>query len=204
MKKEISILCIDDDEQICYALEALFRLQGWNTVSAGSVEQGLEIFRALRPDLVLTDYHMPHINGVDGVKLLRRLDPSVPIIVFTIDESQAVADAFLEAGASDFALKPIKAPDIISRIKLHLRLLERESGAGLSKGMSPATLALIEDCLSAHDDLLTANQIAHATGLAYQTVFRYLQHLVNEGRVEMRSNYGKVGRPKQTYRRIEK
>ena len=58
--------------------------------------------------------------------MLRALSHTVPIIVFTIDESQEVADQFLQAGASDFALKPIKAPDIISRIKLHLRLLERE------------------------------------------------------------------------------
>ena len=53
--------------------------------------------------------------------MLRALSHTVPIIVFTIDESQEVADQFLQAGASDFALKPIKAPDIISRIKLHLR-----------------------------------------------------------------------------------
>lgn len=202
MNKEVTILCIDDDENIRFALEALFRLQGWRTVGAGSVEEGLDAFEACGPSLILIDYHMPRVNGVDGVKMLRKLDASIPIIVFTIEEDQAVADAFLEAGASDFALKPIKAPDIISRIKLHLRLLERNSGGQLSKGMSPATLALIEDCLAGREEMLTANEIAQATGLAYQTVFRYLQHLVNEGRVEMRNNYGKVGRPKQTYRKI--
>ena len=204
MNKNVTILCIDDDENIRFALDALFGLQGWQTVGAGSVDEGLKAFEANEPSLVLIDYHMPRVNGVDGVKMLRKLSASVPIIVFTIEEDQAVADAFLEAGASDFALKPIKAPDIISRIKLHLRLLERGPGAQLSKGMSQTTLALIEDCLSGRKEMLTANEIAEATGLAYQTVFRYLQHLVNEGRVEMRNNYGKVGRPKQTYRKIEK
>ena len=51
---------------------------------------------------------MPGINGVEGVQMLRALSHTVPIIVFTIDESQEVADQFLQAGASDFALKPIK------------------------------------------------------------------------------------------------
>ena len=125
MQNNTTILCIDDEEQICFALEALFRLQKWNVVTARSVEKGLIAFREFQPDIVLIDYHMPGINGVEGVKMLRQLSPTVPIIVFTIDESQAVADAFLEAGASDFSLKPIKAPDLVSRIKLHLRLLQQ-------------------------------------------------------------------------------
>lgn len=201
MNRPVTILCIDDDEQISFALGALFRLQGWQTVSAMSVDEGLRAFREARPDLVLIDYHMPRVNGVAGVRLLRERSATVPIIVFTIDDSQAVADAFLEAGASDFALKPIKAPDIISRIKLHLRLLAKDADGQSVKGVSPATQALIEDFLAAQDGPHTANEIAEGTGLAYQTVYRYLQRLVAEGRVEMRSNYGKVGRPKQTYRK---
>ena len=66
-------------------------------------------------------YHLPQVSGIRGVEMIRELDPDVPIIVFTIDESQEVAEQFMQAGASDFALKPIKAPDIISRIRLHIR-----------------------------------------------------------------------------------
>lgn len=203
MNKNITILSIDDDDQICFALNELFRLQGWNAVSACSAEVGLETFKKARPDIVLIDYHMPGINGVEGVRMLRRLSPTVPVIVFTIDESQEVADAFLEAGASDFALKPIKAPDIISRIKLHLKLLERTAPAvsGLDKGMSESTLLLVEEYLAARSEYETVNAIAKGTGLAYQTVYRYLQYLVRNGRAELLNSYGKIGRPKQVYRR---
>jgi two-component system response regulator DctR len=45
----------------------------------------------------------------------------LPILVLTVDERQELADQFLTAGATDFALKPIKAPDLISRINVHLR-----------------------------------------------------------------------------------
>lgn len=121
MKENVTILSIDDDPQICFALGELFKFQGWRAVSASDVASGLEAFRRYSPDIVLIDYHMPGVSGIEGVKLLRRQSSSVPIIVFTIDESQTVADTFLAAGASDFALKPIKAPDIVSRIRLHLR-----------------------------------------------------------------------------------
>ena len=56
--------------------------------------------------------------------------------------------------------------------------------------------------LQAQQDYVTANEIAEGTGLAYQTVFRYLQYMVQETLVEQVSTYGKVGRPKQFYHLI--
>lgn len=202
MERKITILSIDDEENIRFALGELFRFQGWEACCAPTVEKGIEQFRLHRPDIVLIDYHMPGINGVEGVRLLRKLSRTVPIIVFTIDESQKVADQFLQAGASDFALKPIKAPDIISRIKLHLRLLEREQPAQpLSKGLSEAMLQLVLDSLKEGEDYMTVNEVAKSSGLAYQTVYRYLQYLIQNKKVEMVSIYGKVGRPRQLFRR---
>lgn len=206
MSHPIKILSIDDDREIRYALEAVFDYQGWKALMACDVEQGLRLFEQHRPDIVLIDYHMPRINGVEGVRRLRQLSATVPIIVFTIDEDQSVADRFLEVGASDFALKPIKAPDIISRIHLHIRLMESQrrgpAGEERAKGIGPATLELIEDCLRRAQDFITVDIIAERTGLAYQTTYRYLQFLASENRVEVRSTYGKVGRPKQGYRLI--
>ena len=203
MKEQVTILSIDDDPQICFALGELFKFQGWRAISANDVESGLEAFRRYSPGIVLIDYHMPGASGIEGVKLLRKRSSSVPIIVFTIDESQVVADTFLAAGASDFALKPIKAPDIVSRIKLHLRLAEQNrSEPSFSKGISGGTLDIIMNFLSAQGDYVTANEIAKGTGLAYQTVYRYLQHLVQDKKVERVDVYGKVGRPKQVFRRL--
>lgn len=206
MNHNTDILCIDDDEEICFALKTLFFTQNWTTAVSNDVPDGLRKFKRLNPSLVLIDYHMPGINGVEGVRMLRKLSATVPIIVFTIDESQAVADAFMEAGASDFALKPIKAPDIVSRIKLHLRLAQQQAAphqANYAKGISNSTMDLILDCLRRCTQPVTANEIAGETGLAYQTVYRYLQHMTQQRLVAMDSVYGKVGRPKQLYRYLE-
>lgn len=200
-KQNTAILCIDDEEDICFALKTLFRTQGWSTATACDVNAGLKLFTQLRPTIVLIDYHMPGINGVAGVRMLRQLSATVPIIVFTIDECQKVADEFLAAGASDFALKPIKAPDIISRIRLHLRLLEQQNiDISFAKGISHGTLELIVNYLKQCGGPVTANDISRGTGLAYQTVFRYLQHMTQQKLADVESVYGKVGRPKQLYR----
>lgn len=210
--KPIKILMIDDEEQILFALRAVFQFQGWDSISAGDVPTGLELFRNERPDLVLIDYHLPKVNGIKGVEMIRELDPEVPIIVFTIDESQQVADQFIEAGASDFALKPIKVPDIISRIRLHIRLMESKrqlkktheeqhaAAVSSAKGIGGATLELIEGAFAQPDEFLTVTAISERTGLAYQTVYRYIQHMISQDRVEVSQSYGKVGRPKQKYR----
>lgn len=202
----IKIMMIDDEEEILYALRAVIESQGWTGVIAQDVNQALNLYGKERPDLILIDYHMPEVNGVQGVKLFRKLDPDIPIIVFTIDENQEVADQFLEAGASDFATKPIKAPDIISRIRLHIKLMEsRRARTGkdvevfVTKGIGLSTMELITETMSAENRYMTVEEIAGKTGLAYQTICRYLQHLTSENRVVVKSTYGKKGRPKQSY-----
>ncbi len=200
----ITILVIDDDQQICFALKELFKFQGWKVYAAENVKDGLKLFREKKPAMVLIDYHMPDINGVEGVKMLRQLSQTTPIMVLTIEESQEVADAFLEAGASDFANKPIKAPDMISRIKLHLRLMEQNSQFSESypKGLSGSTFELIGRFLDRNSEYATISFIAEGTGLAYQTTNRYLQHMEKEGIVEKQCIYGTGGRPEYMYRKI--
>ena len=104
-------------------------------------------------------------------------------------------------------LKPVKALDIIARIKLHVRLVEsrrenRQSTEEPVKGIGQGTLSLIEGYLRSVSEYQPVEAIAEGTGLAYQTTCRYLQYLVSVNRVEVSQHYGKVGRPKQRYRMI--
>ncbi|MBO4871820.1 MAG: response regulator [Lachnospiraceae bacterium] len=208
MSKTTTILCIDDDKAIRFALSRLFSLQGWQCLEAADSDSGVRLFEQEQPDMVLVDYHMPGENGVETVRRLRRLSQSTPVIVFTIESSQQTADAFLEAGATDFATKPIKAPDIISRIRLHLRMLEQQrelqreepSAFRPEKGMSEATMTLVMEYMRTAGNARTVEEIAEGTGLANPTTYRYLQHLVREKRLIQQVDYGKVGRPKQRYR----
>ena len=200
-ERPFRILVIDDEEDICAALRSIFEYQGWRVFTANRVRQGLELLRGQKPDIVIIDYHMPEINGILGVKMIRNLDGEIPIVVLTIDENQEVADRFLAAGANDFALKPIKTLDIISRIRLHIQLMSRRPPkAEVSKGIGASTLYLLSQFLKHSGEFLTAEEISQQVGLAYPTTYRYLQHLLEQGVVEVQTTYGKVGRPKQRYR----
>ena len=202
MNADVTIQIIDDDASIRTALVALCEFAGWHCLTAASAAEGLEQFQACRPNVVIIDYQMPRINGVEGVRRIRQLSAAVPIIVLTIQDDQKIADAFTKAGANDFAVKPVRAPDLLNRIKLHLKLSQQKPTDRdmLPKGMCRNTLDLIYGFLVNTEEFILVDDIAAGTGLSRQTVYRYLQNMVRSSQVELQSVYSKVGRPKQKFR----
>ena len=183
-------------------MKAIFDSQGWVGDFAQDVEEGLAVIKSNRPDIIIMDYHMPKIDGITGTAMLRKQLPTVPIIIFTIEDNQEVADRFLEVGATDFAIKPLRAPDIIARIRLHIRMLEKKSGSEsfyVEKGISSGTLELIQNYMGGAGEV-TVEEIASGTGLAYQTVCRYIQYMQDQSIVTAAQSYGKIGRPKRRFR----
>ncbi|MCT4606524.1 MAG: response regulator [Marinisporobacter sp.] len=208
MSDDIKILMIDDNREILFALSTICEYKGWIPIIATGVEEGIIKYKEHQPDIVLIDYHMPMINGMVGVKLLRTISETVPIIVLTVEEKQEIADTFMDIGASDFALKPIKAPDLIARINVHLKLKNSivEHNADYKqyrKGISIRTLELIENYMRELNDYTSITNISKNTGLAYQTVHRYLQHLSTCNKVVIHQDYGSIGRPKKSYKWVK-
>lgn len=201
------ILIIDDEPDILYTIKEICLLAGWKPLLASNGKQGYELFKAHHPDLVMVDYHMPGWDGLTTVRSIREVDRIVPILVLTVDERQEIAEKFVAAGATDFAIKPIKSPDLISRIKINLKIMEMEQQYAkdnrdifIDKGICSATMDAIINFLRGQPEALTIEEITSGVNLAYQTVHRYLQYLVDKDRVEVVLQYGKVGRPRNRYK----
>jgi two-component system response regulator DctR len=199
------ILIIDDDADICYTMGEICAFAGWEVSTAANGEEGLRRFLAHRPDVVVIDYHMPVMSGLATVRRIRELDPLVPLMVLTVDERQDVADSLMDAGATDFALKPVRAPDLIARLNVNLRIgeLQRKSPPEevyITKGISEVTQRLITDFFRERRDAMSAEAIALGVGLAPQTVHRYLTYMEGQGTIQVECAYGKVGRPRNLYR----
>lgn len=64
----VKILVIDDDKEILFAISAICEYQGWIPLTASSVQEGVEKFKEIKPDIVLIDYHLPKTNGIQGLK----------------------------------------------------------------------------------------------------------------------------------------
>lgn len=202
-KNKVTILAVDDDTDILYTLEAIGAAMGWKVYTEQDSAKAAAAAAKLKPDLILVDYHMPKQDGLSTVRAIRAFNRSVPILVLTVDERQEIADSFLNAGASDFANKPIKVADLAARIAVHMRLSGRQrevqDSSYCDKGINGATLELVKNACAKASGPFLIETIAEATGLAYQTTFRYLQYLETRQEIAATNDYGKVGRPRKRY-----
>jgi len=204
MDKPISILAIDDNQDILFTLMAIGETFGWQVTVESDSKLAVEIVRTLQPDLILIDYHMPGQDGLSTVRSIRSHNRTVPIIVLTVDERQEIADQFLEAGANDFANKPIKIADLAARIRVHMGIRQQMDCFMRDKGINSGTLEMVCSCCRDFRRPFFAEEVVDGSGLAYQTVVRYLQYLEDQRILKTSSHYGKVGRPKKKYQMDEK
>ena len=103
----MTILTIDDEENIRNGLADNFELEGYDVKKAASGEEGLALIEEGGVDLVITDLRMDGISGSEVVKRVTTEHPGIPIIVLTGHGSIDDATAALKAGAFDFLTKPL-------------------------------------------------------------------------------------------------
>lgn len=198
------ILIIDDSEEILFAISEFFKLKDWEVFTALNVEEALKFLNSKESevDIIIIDYNLPYINGVIGVKLIRQINPTVPIIALTIEGEEKIADQFFEVGANDFAIKPIKVLDLYSRVNVHIKNrahIKEELNLEYRKGINENTIFLIEEKMKGIKEYLTIEEISEITGLAPKTTNKYMGYLVEIKKVDMEIIYGKIGRPKNKY-----
>lgn len=198
------ILIIDDSEEILFAISEFFKLKDWEVFTALNVEEALKFLNSKESevDIIIIDYNLPYINGVIGVKLIRQINPTVPIIALTIEGEEKIADQFFEVGANDFAIKPIKVLDLYSRVNVHIKNrthVKEELNLEYRKGINENTIFLIEEKMKDIKEYLTIEEISEITGLAPKTTNKYMGYLVEIKKVDMEIIYGKIGRPKNKY-----
>jgi len=125
-----NILVVDDDPSIALLLETTLTLGGYHSVTAiTDARWAAHTFLTMRPDLVLLDLHMPHIDGYELLQSLSMELPvgaPVPVLVLTGDLDVSAKRSALKAGAKDFVAKPFDETELTLRIKnlLETRFLQ--------------------------------------------------------------------------------
>ncbi len=122
------ILCVDDDPQILLALNRLLERAGHEIVSASNAGAALQLLRSEKIDLIVSDFQLPGIDGIEFVQMVRADRDSTPIIMLTGYGSIDHAMLAVRAGASDYLAKPFDPPQLVYRIEQSLSRarLERE------------------------------------------------------------------------------
>ncbi len=116
------ILIVDDEQMILELTSMVLRSRGFDVSVVDNASDGYELIEREQPALVLLDYMMPQVNGLDALKEIRARFPETYVIVFTGKGSEEVAVEIMKAGASDYILKPFSNIKLVERIENVLRL----------------------------------------------------------------------------------
>src|SRR5215218_6229115 len=118
------ILLIEDDAAIRRGVADALRFAGYQTLEAGNVPDGLETARGADVDLILLDLVLPGAPGKGGLDILREVRsvrPTLPVIVMTARGEESERVTGLRLGADDYVVKPFGIKEMIARVEAVLR-----------------------------------------------------------------------------------
>ncbi len=123
-----TILVVEDEDSFVEALTVGLKREGFRVQVARDGAEALDMFDAVKPDLVLLDVMLPKVSGIDVCRELRRRS-SVPIIMVTAKGGEIDTVVGLEVGADDYVTKPYRLRELVARMRAVLRRRGAESVA---------------------------------------------------------------------------
>ena len=114
------VLVVDDEPQITRVLRTVLSSQGYQVRTAAEGEAAMSNFNEWRPELVITDLYMPHMDGVELCRRIRAVS-NVPIIVLSVKGEERSKVEALDSGADDYVTKPFGIEELLARVRAALR-----------------------------------------------------------------------------------
>jgi two-component system KDP operon response regulator KdpE len=120
-----SVLVVDDDPGILTAIKQALLTHNFNVRTAVDGTQALELFNQAQPDLILLDLMMPRMDGLEVCRQIRA-QAVTPIIILSIQGSEADIVTALDLGADDYLVKPFRLAELLARVRAVLRRANRQ------------------------------------------------------------------------------
>lgn len=222
----LRVIVVDDDRAVALLHTRLVDRHD-SCIVVATVHTGHDAVAAISrhaPDLVLLDFSLPGMSGLDVLRAVRATNGPQPevIAVTAARDVESVREA-RAAGIRHYLVKPFRPADLATRLdaavhdaqalagtalptldqtQIDALLASRPRGGGtiaLPKGLSAETLAIIENALTQAPGS-SSSDLGAATGLSRVSTRRYLEYLVELGRAERELDYATAGRPSTRYR----
>ncbi|MGD1905624.1 MAG: response regulator transcription factor [Leptolyngbyaceae cyanobacterium] len=115
------ILLVEDEEKLAKFIEMELGYEGYTVTVANDGLSGLMAARDSEPDLILLDWMLPGLTGVEVCRRLRSTGAQVPVILLTAKDDVGDRVAGLDAGADDYVVKPFSIEELLARVRAQLR-----------------------------------------------------------------------------------
>ncbi|GGJ14486.1 DNA-binding response regulator [Alicyclobacillus cellulosilyticus] len=120
MTQGAKILVADDETAIRKMLDVALRGHGFQVLEAKTGEEALLVASMERPDLIVLDWSLPDMEGIEVLRKLREWSP-VPVIMLTVRDAEEDKVMALDGGADDYVVKPFGVKELLARIRVALR-----------------------------------------------------------------------------------
>jgi two-component system phosphate regulon response regulator PhoB len=127
------VLIVEDEPELVEMLRYNLEKEGFEVASAHDGEEGLAMIGEAKPDLVLLDWMMPHVSGLEVCRQLRRGSGTrdLPVIMLTAKGEEADRVRALDGGADDYVSKPFSPGELIARMRALLRRAQPAAHANI-------------------------------------------------------------------------
>ncbi|MBG1266896.1 response regulator transcription factor [Nostoc sp. WHI] len=115
------ILLVEDEVKLARFIELELNYEGYQVSVAYDGLTAITAARELHLDLVILDWVLPGLSGLEICRRLRSADDKVPIILLTVKDEVSDRIAGLDAGADDYLVKPFSVDQLLARVRTHLR-----------------------------------------------------------------------------------
>lgn len=143
---EETILIIDDETQIRTTLRGILNDEGYRVLDADDALKALNLLATQRPDLVILDIWMPHMDGIELLEQLKMREPELPIIIVSGHGTIETAVRATKLGASDFIEKPFSVDTLLRSVR---RAMRKEANDE-QEATPPPTMSLTQSRPNAH------------------------------------------------------
>nr|WP_273545646.1 response regulator [Paenibacillus caui] len=213
-------MIVEDDPMVAeYNRRYLTQIEGFRFVAiASSVSQAISVLEKTDVDLILLDVYMPGRNGFELLTYIRNKGKNIDVILITAAQDMGSVKKAMQYGAVDYLIKPFEferfqeallayrkkvnfmdTQQTVSQKELDQLLLTKDKPdetVELPKGLTKHTLKLVcESILSMDGQDFSTEEIAAIVGLSRVSVRKYLHFLEDTGLLEVKIEYGLVGRP---------
>ena len=197
----ITVSIVEDNEQLCNTLaRVLNRSDGFKCLSHhGSAEEALKDLPNVKPEVVLMDINLPGMNGVECVRQLKQLMPTLQVMMLTVYEDTENIFNALAAGATGYMLKRTSRDELLDAIrevhrggspmtthiarKVVLSFQRAAPAASPTENLSPREQEVL-DCLAKG---FLYKEIAEKLNISYETVHTYIRRIYEKLQVRTRT-----------------
>lgn len=216
----INVIIVEDDPMVLEVnKEFLKRNDFFNLMDCAETgEKALQKIGEKQPDLVLLDIFLPDMSGIDVLREIRTREIPTDAIMITAARDVKTVHQIFRYGAVDYLVKPFRYErfkqaletyiimwkkfnqlDMVSQEDIDEWNERKETDETLPKGLSEVTMRQVLMAVFEQEKPVTSEQLASKLGMARVTVRRYLDYLEKTNKIQMRVEYGRVGRPSNYY-----